>query len=234
MALSVPHTRAALTPQAHVTFSHLLWLGAGAVLGFAIPALFSGVLELSRPWFVAIYLLIAGPFLATYARWSRLDVVALLRRNWQWGVLGAVVVGTVMVWGVLGWDSSSRPEGLRLIGDLLWLGIVYGVLDAVFLTVFPVIAVWQAFARYTEGWTGKIAIGVVALLASLLVTTTYHLGYPEFRGTEVGDPVLGNGIMTLGYLLTANPITAIGGHIALHVASILHGVETSVSLPPHY
>jgi hypothetical protein len=39
----------------------------------------------------------------------------------------------------------------------------------------------------------------------------------------------------LGFaILTGNPITAIGAHIVLHIASALHGVETTVTLPPHY
>ncbi|WP_166179205.1 hypothetical protein [Rubrobacter tropicus] len=50
----------------------------------------------------------------------------------------------------------------------------------------------------------------------------------------MASPLIGNGIMTLGYLLTFNPLTAIGAHAALHVASVLHGVDTTVTLPPHY
>jgi hypothetical protein len=40
--------------------------------------------------------------------------------------------------------------------------------------------------------------------------------------------------MSLGYLITANPIAAIASHIAMHVAGILHGPETTAQLPPHY
>jgi len=47
-------------------------------------------------------------------------------------------------------------------------------------------------------------------------------------------PIIGNGVMSLGYLITANPIAAIASHIAMHVAGILHGPETTAQLPPHY
>lgn len=43
---------------------HLTWLAGAALLGFGVPAVFSGVLELSRGLFVAVYLVFAGPFLA--------------------------------------------------------------------------------------------------------------------------------------------------------------------------
>jgi hypothetical protein len=34
--------------------------------------------------------------------------------------------------------------------------------------------------------------------------------------------------------LTRSPIAAIGAHAAMHVASVLHGMETVHQLPPHY
>jgi hypothetical protein len=71
------------------------------------------------------------------------------------------------------------------------------------------------------------------VLASLLVTTTYHLGYTEFRGSDVTDPMFGNTLMTLGYVLTGNPITALVAHVVLHVTSVIHGVDATVTLPPH-
>ena len=36
------------------------------------------------------------------------------------------------------------------------------------------------------------------------------------------------------HFLTMNPIGAIGGHIAMHIASVLHGINTTTQLPPHY
>jgi len=72
------------------------------------------------------------------------------------------------------------------------------------------------------------------MLASLIVTTLYHLGYPEFRGKEVIWPNIGNGVMTLAYLLTMNPLAAILPHIAMHIAAMIHGRETTGQVPPHY
>ena len=79
-----------------------------------------------------------------------------------------------------------------------------------------------------------MAAGALAIAASLLVTAAYHLGYPEFRGTKVLAPIIGNGVLSLTYTLTTNPISAVAGHIAMHIAAVLHGLETTVQLPPHY
>jgi hypothetical protein len=40
--------------------------------------------------------------------------------------------------------------------------------------------------------------------------------------------------MSLGYILTNNPIAAVFSHIAMHTAGVLHGKATVIQLPPHY
>jgi hypothetical protein len=217
-------------------FNEFIWVLAAAVLGFATTALISGLLELRRDWFVAIYALLVGSFLYGYIRWSGVDLRSFLLSRWIWGVIGAVVVGAMMVASVQRMPASVGSSGAALMWDILWLGIVYGVVDALLLTVLPIAVTWRAFsaAGWTASWPGKLAAGAVAFAASLGVTAAYHLGYVEYRGPQVVDPLIGNGVMTLGALLTGSPLTAIGAHIALHVASVLHGVETTVTLPPHY
>lgn len=216
--------------------NEFIWVLAAAILGFATTALFSGFLELRRDWFVAIYALLVGSFLFAYIRWSGVDLRSFLLHRWIWGVIGMVVVGAILVASVRRMPASPPASGVALAWDILWLGIVYGVVDALLLTVLPVAVTWRALstAGWTTSWLGKLAAGLAAFAASLGVTATYHLGYVAYRGPQVVDPLIGNGVMTLGYLLTGSPLTAIGAHIALHVASVLHGVETTVTLPPHY
>jgi hypothetical protein len=87
---------------------------------------------------------------------------------------------------------------------------------------------------WTKQWYGKVLVGIVALAASMLVTAAYHLGYPEFQGPQVVFPLIGNSVMSLAYLLTMNPLGAILSHIAMHIAAVLHGINTTFQLPPHY
>jgi hypothetical protein len=216
--------------------AEIAWGLASAAVGFAATAIFAGLLALPRDAFVAVYALVVTTYVYSYVRWTGLDVRSFLQQRWSWDAVGAVIFGGLMVASVQRMAASPRAEGVALAWDILWLGIVYGIADALLLTVLPVTAVWRACTSsgWTATWPGKLAAGAAALAASLVVTAAYHLGYPEFRGPQVVDPLIGNGVMTLGYLLTGNPITAFGAHIALHVASVLHGVETTVTLPPHY
>ncbi len=158
--------------------------------GFAIAAVFAGIFRLPRSIYLVAYLALAAPFLYGFARWSNLSIGSLIRHNWVWGLVAAVLVGAFTVRNILSQPASPHSQGLSLALDIAWLGVVYGALDALFLSVLPVLATWQAFSAL--GWThtlaGKILVGAIALIASLLVTVAYHLGYPEYR---VGGGVMG-------------------------------------------
>jgi hypothetical protein len=217
-------------------WGHLLWLLAAAVLSWGITAIFAGLLQLARPLFLVPYVLFAMLFLVGYGWWGDFDWRSHLVHNWGWGFVGAVVVGAFVVFSVLQQPRTPMPQGGDLLFTLLWLGIVYGMVDGLLLSVMPIVATWQActLLGWTASWSGKITGGVLALLASLLVTVTYHLGYPEFQGIAVLLPVFGVGVMSVAYLLTRNPVAPVLSHIAMHVAAVLFGLYTAVQLPPHY
>lgn len=221
---------------ARVWWGHLLFGFGAGVIGFVCAFVFATTLELSRPLFLLCYAVVATPFLVAYFRWSHTQLLQLIRRHWLWGVVGAVVVGAFLVRNVLTQDPSPRPQGISLVGDLLWLGVAYGVLDALMLSVVPVLATWRALRTlgWTRTWTGKAGVLGLALIMSVVVTLLYHLGFSEYWGTGIKDPLVGNGIMSLGYIITANPLTAILSHVAMHVSAVLHGFTSAVQLPPHF
>jgi hypothetical protein len=109
-------------------------------------------------------------------------------------------------------------------------------MDALFLNVMPVVAVWKGLsgAGRATGWLGTIAVGALALLASLFVTLLYHLGYREFRNRKVIMVLIGNSLITLAYLVSTNPLGALVSHVVMHVAAVFRGPETVLQLPPHY
>ncbi len=220
-----------------VWWGYLLWTSAAAVLGFAIAEIFAGLLHLPRSIYLIPYVVLVGLFLYAFLRWSGLSLTELFRQNWVLGVVGAVLVGAFLVRNILSQPASARATGLPLAFELLWSGVVYGLIDALLLSVLPVLATWQAFSilGWTSNWLGVMAVGALAFIASLFVTVCCHLGYPEYRVRKgVVGPTIGNGIMTLGYLLTSNPITAVFSHIAMHIAGVWRGPASVMQLPPHY
>jgi hypothetical protein len=213
-----------------------LWILIAALLGFGVAAIFAGKMRLERNLYLIIYIPVVTALILFFIFSNRLNISELISHNLLWGFLGALIAGGFVIRNVFSQPSSARNKGLALLSDILWPGFAYGLADALLLTVLPVLAVKLAFAESIPitGWAGRLGFGAVAMISSFFVTTFYHLGYTEFRGKTVIWPNIGNGILTLAYLLTMNPIAAILPHIAMHIAAMIHGRDTTGQVPPHY
>lgn len=212
------------------------WVISASILGFGISAVFAGWMKLSRHRFLIPYVSIISIFLYGFITLNEIDVVGILTENWAWGILTGGMVSFFLVKTVRAQPVSRKTNGASLVFDITWAGLVYGIVDALFLNVMPVLAVWTAASHF--GWAGtilgNIVVGCLGLLASLLVTLAYHLGYPEFRNKSVLLVLAGNSLITLAFLLSASPLGSLISHTAMHVAAVLQGPETTIQLPPHY
>ena len=217
-------------------WSAIGWVLAASGLGFAISAVFAGQMRLSRRLFLFPYVLFAGLFVYGFFKLNEIELVSLFADNWVWGILAGALLSLYLVRTVKAQPATRQSKGADLAVDMAWAGLVYGMLDALFLNILPVVAVWMGTAQFA--WTGtlvgKIGVGLIALLASLLVTLTYHLGYPEFRNRHVLMVLLGNSLITLAFLLSGSPFGSLISHTAMHLAAVLQGPETTIQLPPHY
>lgn len=213
----------------------LAWLAAGFAGAFAIPFVFADMLELQRDLYYAVYIASVAAFFALWVRTTGLSLTSLVRRRWLLCVGLTVAASALLVAVVLGKDATPRPDGLALIGAVLWRGVAYGLADGLLLSAFPILAVFAIFegTRVRKRIIGTIAVGLAALVVSMAMTATYHLGYSDFRSEKVRQPVAGDVLWSAPTLLTLNPIGAPITHAAMHVAAVLHSYETDVFLPPH-
>jgi hypothetical protein len=207
------------------------WITAAAVVGFTVSAFFAGLLRWERTAFIVPHALAAAVLVFWCLRSARLAPSTLLASRWRVGLVGGAAVSALLALSVLRQPAGDRPEGVALAFSLLWVALVYGGADAVLLNVLPALAVWRASSAPERP---TLAAHLLALGASLAVTAAYHLGFPEFRGGALAAPLIGNGLITAAYLLTRSPIAPVAGHVAMHAAAVLHGMETAVQLPPHY
>jgi len=216
------------------TWRTIWWILLLAGSGFAMSFLGAGMARLTRDAIVLAYLVIVSALLPVYVRSTGVPLRETLFRRWRVGLLAGLALGALLTLNVLAQPGSATPPGLQLLWDLSWLGVIYGVLDALLLNVMPVWIVYSGGVSANRPLEARLGRAAVALGASLLVTATYHLGYPEFRGSALIQPLIGNALLTLGFLLTGSPLAAIVGHVIMHAAAVLHGLETTVQLPPHY
>ena len=213
----------------------LVWVLAAALVGFAASFIFSSVLHWPRGWFVAAYSTTVALFAAAYLYRESIAPGSQLSRRWKGGAVVGLLAGLLLARSVASQPGSDRPLGSALVAASLWYGVAYGLADAVLLSILPVLIVYGSRApAELSSAAGRLRWGALALLGSLFVTAAYHLGFAEFRGPQLVQPIIGNAIVTVAYLLSGNPLAAMVSHIIMHSAAVMHGMESTAQLPPHY
>lgn len=213
---------------------HLTWLGAGIALAFLVPFVFADTLEIQRDVYYGIYALFVGGLFVVWARDTGQSLRAMASRRWRLTlILGALVAvaGAFIVIGAS--ESSPHPDGLEFAGALFWRGLVYGAADGLLLSAFPIVLVFTALGHWRHGRGRTVLVGVLAMVASLAMTATYHLGYSDFRSEKLRKPMTGDLVWSVPTLATLNPIGAPIAHVGVHVTAVTRDYQTDLFLPPH-
>jgi hypothetical protein len=214
-------------------FGHLKWIGYGALLGFGSALIFGDLLMLPVDLYYLIYFGIIITFFYLYIRKSQLNLREWFFRRLIWGVLLGLIFGALLVQNVLSRPETERFTGAYLVWLIFWRGLVYGTIDGLFLSSFPWMVTWRTFDVGQKPLGRKIAFGFLAWLFILMVTSAYHLGYSDFRSGKIIEPNIGNTIMSVPTLVTANPIGSPITHAIMHITAIIHCPTTELFLPPH-
>ena len=208
------------------------WLTAIAAASFLAAWILTSLLGVRRTPYILALALLTGGLTWGYLAWSDTSLASFATTRWGWGLVGAALAGAILARLSRHQPRGPRPQRWRLAATLAWEGVVYGSTEGLLLSVLPVLVTWQAFAAH--GWTGgtgkSLVAGTAAMAASLAVIVVHHLGYRGFNSRAALAPVMvGCGLLSLAYLLTASPLAAVGGHILLHTALSRRGTE----LPPY-
>lgn len=214
----------------------LRWLAGGLVLGFAVPFVFADRLHLQRDLYYGIYAASVFGFFVVWARMTNQALNDMVRRRWLLAVVLGLTFAAGMAMMVLRVaDATARPDSPTVAAAVLWRGVVYGASDGLLLSAFPILAVFAGFDGTSLRTTlrGKLLVGSAALIASLAMTAAYHLGYSDFRSSQLRSPLAGDVMWSIPTLVTLNPIGAPIAHIGLHVTAVVHSYDTDLFLPPH-
>ena len=208
------------------------WLTAIAAASFLVTWALTSRLGVPRPPYIGALTLLTGGLTWAYLTWSDTSPASFATNRWGWGLAGAAVAGALLARWSRHQPRGPRAQRWQLTATLAWDGVVYGSTEGLLLSVLAVLVTWQAFAAH--GWTSgpgrALVAGIAAMAASLAVIVIHHLGYRGFHDRAALAPVMvGCGLLSLAYLLTASPLAAVGGHIVLHTALSLRGTE----LPPY-
>jgi hypothetical protein len=212
---------------------HLIWIALGALVGFGSSFVFGDLLTLPVDLYYLVYFGIILIFFSIYIKKTKLRIKEWFSKRMVWSVLLGLIFGALMVQNVLSRPETERFTGAYLVWLVIWRGLIYGGMDGLLLSSFPWIVTWRAFDVGKKPLGKKIAFGFLAWLFILVVTTAYHLGYSDFRSRKIIQPNIGNTIISVPTLVSANPIGSPITHAIMHTTAVIHSPKTELFLPPH-
>ena len=211
----------------------MVWFAGISAVSFLVPFLLTSVWSLHHDLYYLIYFVISGSMLVTYLRSSGIDLADRLRKRWRLSLVIGVASAAFVVWSVLARiDATPRPPGLYYLFEIFWRGAVYGVVDALLLSAFPGLVALGLMRSNISGLLRRTSYGLLTLVLVVFITVAYHIGYEELRDRDVLGPVLGNTVISIPVIATANPIGSIVAHTAMHIAAVTHAYESKDRLPP--
>jgi formate/nitrite transporter FocA (FNT family) len=209
-------------------------LAAGALLFFLVPLVGTDWLELQPDLYYLGYFTVAVSFFSVFVTLH----VSALRPLWSahlWqSLLAGTLAGAALAVGIFNQAATPHPDGWRFGFQIIWRGVIYGSVDALTLYVFPAAVAYLLMRGNREGLKRKAGFAGLALALSLLVTTTYHLGYSEYRGDTIKYPEIGALVANVPIALTGNPLGSVITHDAMHLSAVVHQNEGGAQhmLPP--
>jgi len=66
----------------------------------------------------------------------------------------------------------------------------------------------------------------------IIITATYHLGYPQYRQDGLSRPETGNVLISIPTFATANPAGSVVAHVSQHITAVTHAYESRIFNPP--
>jgi hypothetical protein len=224
------HPVARAVPQA---VRQLVWFALVCIVAFFVSYLGISVLDMQHDVFYLAYFAVTLALLAAYVRVEQVDVGEVFRRRWQWSLGIGVVLAAVLVFNVFNTEhATARPHGLYFAFELLWRGVGYGLIDTLLLTVFPCLVAYQLLHGHVGGLKGKLRFTALTLPLVIIVTATYHLGYPQYRQDGLSRPETGNVLISIPTFATTNPVGSVVAHVSQHVAAVTHAYESRIFNPP--
>ena len=153
-----------------------------------MPLVGADMLALQPDTYYLIYFTVAVAWFTVFVSAYAAELHDLWRNNLGLSLVVGAVAGAALVAMVLGQAGTDHPDGWRFAFEILWRGLVYGSVDALTLFVFPAAVAYLLMRGNREGAKRKTGFAGLALLLSLLVSTSYHLGYPEYRDADLRSP----------------------------------------------
>ena len=191
------------------------------------------MLDLQHDLFYLVYFAVTIALVATYVRVEQVDVAEIFRQRWRWSLGIGVVLAGFLVFNVFNTsDATARPHGAYFVFELLWRGVGYGADRHAAADDLPLLRRLQAPARARRRAEGKLRFTALMLPLVLVITATYHWGYPQYRQDGLSRPETGNVLISIPTFATVNPVGSLVAHVSQHITAVTHAYESRIFNPP--
>jgi hypothetical protein len=160
-----------------------------------------------------------------YSKSSQLNWMASLKAGWALGLIMGVFFGLAF----LSLESASEPG----IETSLWRpdvlpfvlrGAIFGLANAVLISVFPFIITWRAFAGTAPGTARKIGVTLLACVFIMLMSFLNILGTAGFND-QMQNNITKSMIASIPTIISGNPLAAPISNIFLQVSESVASSE---------
>jgi hypothetical protein len=182
---------------------------AACLLVFVLPLTLFRIIRIDTDLFYLIFLAAGISFLIFYMKKTSLQLRPALKSGWALGIIYSLFIGVGLLSYTLSIKSGLvQPQYDINLPVILWRGVVFGIISAAMISVFPFIAVWRSFAGGNPGTFRKIWVSLLAIIAIALTSLAYSAGISGLnRGRIIYDAKMSvlTGIPTL---LSGNPLAS--------------------------
>jgi hypothetical protein len=212
----------------------LAWYAAAAVVFFLVPFVGTDWLGLQPDLYYLGYFTAAVVVFVVFVSRHANQLKELWTVHLWQSVLVGALAGAALAVGIFQQASTAHAEGWRFGFEIAWRGVVYGMVDAMTLYVFPAAVAYLLLRGDRHSVARKAGFAGLAVVLSMFVTATYHLGYTEFRDQTIRHPEIGAVVANIPTALTGNPVGAVVTHTTMHVSAVIHQRDggTQHMLPP--
>jgi len=210
------------------------WFVGVSATAFFIPLVFSSWLELHHDVYYFVYFVTVAAVLSIYVRAVDINITEVVARTWKLSLVLGLASGAFVTWSVLGRiDPTRHPSGAYFAFEILWRGVIYGIVDALLLSAFPGLIARELMQRNIAGPGRRTSYGVLTLVLVWIITAAYHAGYKDLQNvTGISQPEIGNTIISVPVIASANPAGSVLAHVSMHLAAVTHSYESKDRLPP--
>lgn len=202
-----------------IRWKHLLWLPINGIIAFLLPFTLLGVIKLSQSAYHIIAFVLCTVLAVYYAKSSSLQLRHSIKPGWALGIIFGVFIGLIFLSFASLSNTGFQTEFVDLgAARIILKSILFGIANALLVTVLPFVIVWRAIGEDLSGMFRKSIVAIVTITAVAAVSFLYSLGLPGSLNGDLQTNFLKTMIAGAPTVISGSPFAAPISNIFLQLS----------------